>query len=267
MKLAEITRMARSADPKHPSVRNALVGSAVAAAIGLGYDLLINDSIDLVDSASVGVAAFLGWAIARELDPDRPGTGLLALAGSGALAIWLLPLLLLSTVALAATRLMVGTVGGSPTRLDLVVLVGLAAYGGWFLAGWVLVAMLVGGILVSGGRENVLWAVGAVAAAIVTASVSDAAPHPGDESFRLLVLPLLAVVVVMALPTLPSSLTDIGKQPLAPRRLRGARFLAALAVVGSVLADDVYGLTDLGPLTGAIVAATLTTVYVWLRET
>jgi hypothetical protein len=269
MKLADITRMARSADPKYPAVRNALIGSVLAGFAALGFDVVNQNNLDFLRVGSVGVAAYLGWAIAREIDPDHQTTALIALAGSASLAIWLLPYLLLSAVTLAALRLLVGTVaGGGPTRLDLVVMVALAAYSGWWVDGWFIAVIIVVGILVSTGREGVAWALAATACAVGVSWWSDAVIHPGDESLRFAAYPvLLVLVVLLALPISPKSTTDIGKQPLDPARLRAGRVLAGMAVISALFASDVYGLTNLGPLTAAVVAAALAVPFTWHEKT
>lgn len=260
MKLAGITRMARSADPKHPSVRVALIGVLAAGIVGVVYDYVVNDSFDIFDSLSVSVAAFLGWAIAREIDPDHQTTALLALAGSAFLAIWLLPYLLLSAVALGALRLLVGTVGGGgPTRLDLAVMVLAAGYSGWYRDGWFLAVIVMVGILISGGRENIAWAIAAAAASGAVAFFRQPSTESlSDVVYAFFAFPLLLIaVVVLALPVSPTSTTDIKKQLIDPRRLRLGRILAGLAVVSALFASDVYGLTNLGPLTAAVVSAAL----------
>ncbi len=170
MKLAGFTRMTRSASPKYPSVRHALIGALATGVIGFGYDFMVNERIDLIDSASVAVAAFLGWAIARELDPDHQSTALVAVAFAGLLAIWALPYLLLSAVALGAVRLLVGSVGGGgPTTVDLFVLVGMAGYAGWQVDGWAIAVIIVVGIIVAGGPKSWPWALAATSLATAVA--------------------------------------------------------------------------------------------------
>lgn len=263
-KLADISRMTRSADPKYPSVRNAYLGSAAAGVVSLGYDVVINSNDpDLLSTGAVMVASFLGWAIARELDPDRQITAMVALAGSALLATWLLPYLLLSAVALGVFRLLVGSVGGGgPTRLDLAVMVALAAYAGWIIDGWFFVVVIAVGIVFSGGWKNLFWATVAVAAGILSALISDTSVHPGNESARFLAYPVLLVIVgLLAWPTNPQSTTDIGSETLSGTRLRTARILAGLALVSAVIASDVYGLTNLGPLTAATVATAVSAPF------
>ncbi len=68
---------------------------------------------------------------------------------------------------------------------------------------------------------------------------------------------LFVVAVLLALPVTTNSVSDIGKQPLDSRRLRVARILAAIAVAASAVVTDVYGLTNLGPLTAAVLAAAI----------
>lgn len=262
MKLSQISRMTRSSSPSYPTVRNAYIGSIAAGVVAFVYNLVVDQNLSLWDPIAVGIAAFLGWAIAREIDPDRPRTALVALAGSALLAVWSLPLLLVAVVALGALRLLVGTVGGpGPTTLDLAVMVGLAAYAGWHIEGWFLAVIITIGIIVSGGRRRIPWAMAAAAAAIGVAIISDTGVDSGNESFRLLALaPLLVVVVLLALPVNPSSVTDIGKIPIDRRRLRAARFLAGLAIVAVVIASDFDGLTNLGPVTATAVATAVSAV-------
>ncbi|HEY5889364.1 MAG TPA: hypothetical protein VIW94_01505 [Acidimicrobiia bacterium] len=259
MKLAGVTRMTRSASPKYPSVRNALIGALAAGVVGFAYDFIVNDSIGLIDSASVAVVAFLGWAIAREIDPDYPSSGPVALAGAGLLAIWTHPHLLLSAVALGAVRLLVGTVGGGgPTTVDLFVLVGMAGYAGWQVDGWAIAVIIVVGIMVAAGPKSWPWALAAASLATAGALLSSDRVDPGDESARILAYPVLFIMaVLLALPITTNSVSDIGKRPLDSRRLRAARILAAIAVAASAVVSDVYGLTNLGPLTAAVFSAAI----------
>lgn len=251
--------MSRAASPRFPNVRNAYIGSVGAVLVAAVYNRVVDGNPDLWDPLAVGVAAFLGWAIAREVDPDHPWTALIALVGSALLAMWLPPQLLVSAVALAAMRLVAGTVSaGPPTKLDLAAMVVASGLAGWYIDGWGLAAAIAVGVLVAGGWRSAPWAIGAGVTALVSGLLSATRIHPGDESFRLVTLPFLVVVViVMALPVRPRSLTDIGKMPLDGQRLRLARALGALSLCWAVLGSGVHGLSNLGPLTAAILATAL----------
>lgn len=265
VKLAEITRLARSASPKHATVRNALIGSAAAGGLALVYNFAVNDSFDPVDSVAVGVAAFLGWAIARELDPDYSITGLVALAVAALLAVWQSPALLLSAIALGGLRLLVGTVGGGgPTALDRVVMVGLAAYAATQPEGWVLVGVIAVAMLIAEGTHQSLWTLAVVAFAAGSALIWGGAPDNYGLAYGVVPL-LLIIVILLALPVSPAATTDIGKQPLSPQRLRTGRILGGLAVFLSVFVSGGDGLTTLAPLTGAVVATALSVVF-WGRQ-
>ena len=73
---------------------------------------------------NAGVGSFLGWALAREIDPDRPNSAALSGALTGAaIALGGASLLLPVALILVTARVLHRSTGLPPTLLDLVALI------------------------------------------------------------------------------------------------------------------------------------------------
>ena len=135
LSLPRLTSLARTVDPRLPSHRNALLvglGSAAFAAV-----TNLDDAAVWGHAFNAGVGSFLGWALAREIDPDRPNSAVLSGALTGMTIALLGPSLLLPVVlVLVASRLLHRSTGLSPTLFDLLALIGVAYVGGTSIVGW-----------------------------------------------------------------------------------------------------------------------------------
>lgn len=92
------------------SNRIAVVGFTTALAV-LGVSSVFRDDLSLLGSVSASVAVFLGWAVGRELDPDKPGAATLTMVLSLLLALITVPGAIATGVAMLAVRATAGTVG------------------------------------------------------------------------------------------------------------------------------------------------------------
>lgn len=122
----DITGLGRPPDLRLASNRIALAGGATAFAVFAVW-FTVADQGSIVAAGFAAVAVFLGWAISRELDPDRPDAATVALVLAFAAVFVDTPSALAAGVALLAIRLVAGTVGSSLRPFDFVVLTGLTA--------------------------------------------------------------------------------------------------------------------------------------------
>lgn len=123
-----LTALSRPIDLALPSNRFALFAALAVTALGTigslstGHDVLAAVGRGL----AYGVGAFLAWAIAREVAPDRTLVAKLAVAAYLPAMLLGLPILSGLFTLLLAVRIVVRSTGLPPTRVDLGVLVLLA---------------------------------------------------------------------------------------------------------------------------------------------
>jgi hypothetical protein len=225
-------------DPSIPWNVAVLALSGVAGAVGV-YLTLAHDGEPLLAIAAAGYT-FLGWALARELDPDRqvPAIALSVLAGAWALLGYetvLLPFLGL----LMAARIVVESTGRRPLPTDLAGLALLATVISYTPLGWVVGFGLALAIYVddrmSGepSRPALFAALGAALGATVVASLSGAFPRslPIVRPLLIAALGVLALIAVIREPLDPVSFVDSRTK----RFLRRDRLQAGRAVCAIVL--------------------------------
>lgn len=249
------TRLGRVLSWKYPSHRFAFIGSAATGAVGFFLDSLAGEW-NFLGALLTGVAVFLAWACARELDPDQNATAFLSLLLAAPLAIWDRPALLLVVVALQGLRLMAGTVGGTLQPADYGAILLGAMLAGSRSEGWGILLLLLAAVLLAQPKKYLLLAVGVLGAGTLSAAVFDASVPDrigSDGMWTWSLLALVALVVSLRIEAVASK-TDVGKEPLSVARVRAARFFAGLAVAGGLLATGSTDPTVLGPLFAAMVA-------------
>ncbi|MGQ0679097.1 MAG: hypothetical protein ACT4OM_05470 [Actinomycetota bacterium] len=129
-RMMRLTGIVRLMDFRQAGNRLAALGSMAAAAAGGLF--AVRHGAPLPEAAFRGIEAglvvFLGWAIAREIDPDHPGSATVALLFSGLILFSGRPNLAgLLGIALAV-RILLRSTGKPPKATDLLFLIGLAAY-------------------------------------------------------------------------------------------------------------------------------------------
>lgn len=257
-RLKDFTHVGRIVDPRQPSNLFALLAS-----LGSALVVFALDTTDLPRAFATGLATFAAWAIARELDPDRPR--------SAAVAALLVPISVLTLgapapaplfVALLTVRILVRTTGLPPKTTDLAVLtIGAIAIAdtpaGWAAGILLAFAMVRDAALPGEPPPNAGWW-GAALAVGVTARVAlvdglGAWDTPTAVSLVAFGLGLAGAVLVLR-PTLVLSLGDFTKVPLEPVRVReGALFGILTGIVAFVAAGD-PGIVALSPLFGCFAA-------------
>jgi hypothetical protein len=252
VRLSDITHIGRIIDPRRPSNR-----VAVLAPIGSGLVLYAFDTGDVHRAVTGALATFAAWAIAREVDPDRPRAATAAALLTPVATIVLgAPAPAPLFVAMLTIRIVVRSTGLPPKTSDLAVLtVGSILVGDtpWGWAAGILLAFAIVRDAALPGEPPIaagLW--GAALAAGVTArvSVSEAlgvwvVPGPGP----LVALAAgLAGAVVGLRPTPVLSLGDWTRTPLDPRRIREAARFGILTAVVAAVAGGADGIVATAPL-------------------
>lgn len=260
--------LGRAIDIRFASNRFAIFATVAAGTVGLVVTLVRDNGNAFGAGFLAGGAAFLAWAIARELDPDH-ALSAYAAAPLG-LVMWFFDPagLLVTGAVLLAIRVVAGTTGYSPSHFDLVVLVGYAAVVGLRPGGIVAAAAIGVAIAVDArlaGRDSALR-YGSALASIVGASVATALWASPIEFSSITVASgaaaAVAVGIAIAIPVGPvTSVTDLKKQPLEARRVRMGRLLAALVIVGYLGLGGSNGVTEMGAVVAAVVALFAAAVY------
>lgn len=243
------TGLGRSLDPRHPISRRGVVGSLAAGAISLSAMLIANGTFDLPRAFAAGVATFLAWAIARELDPDRPRSADLAMVGALLATFAGDPSLGATGVALIAARLVAGTVGRRLYPGDLLVLVGVAAYAGTKAIAWSAGLALLGAVV---RRQNTpRWATAAIVVAGITGALVSSPSFEFSPTVATLLLAGLAAVFAVVTPRPVGSKTDAKDRRINTHDVRMARLTAASIVVGATALVPAAGWA-LAPIVAAL---------------
>jgi hypothetical protein len=196
---------------------------------------------ELVDAFWSGIAAGLGWVLARELDPDNELAGLSAgvvagvfqaLVGGVGLGVCYLLMVFL--------RIFIRTTGAPPTTLDLVLNLVVVLFVSSTLPGFlaslgVALALFLSPVLPRPSpQQHRLWAFAfaAIALAGLAFSSPPQAPDPSGAAWLLVSVSVLATVGLFPA-TQPESVGDFDNEPLDGARLRLGRveLVALLAVI------------------------------------
>jgi hypothetical protein len=233
--LLRLTSVMRGLTVKSPSNRFVVIWF-VAVLIGVSAARMLagqTPSSAISSALLCAFSAFLAWALAREIDPDFPGSANFAAVVGALVGVGIGGPLGPVIALMFALRVVVRTTGSPPTRFDLIWLPGLAGYaalqpGGW-IAGLGLAAALAWDTLLVNPTPRVrMVGAGFAGLAAVTVAVvrSNLAPH-----LQLPTLPQWLVIVSVALSLLalrpyhPRSVGDHGGKRLSAGRLTAGRAL------------------------------------------
>ena len=242
------SHLLRPLDPESPWNRAVLALSVVAGIIG-AYLTLAQDAPPLLAIEAAGTA-FLSWALARELDPDRQIPALVVAAIGGAWALLGFETAILPFVALMmAARLVVETTGRRPLPTDLAGMALLATVVSLTPLGWVMGFGLAVAIYVDDrlaekpSRAALLGALSAAIGSSVVASLSATFPRtlPTVDPLVVAALGVLALIAVLREPLEPVSFVDSQTKKFLRRdRVQAGRALTAILVfVGVVVSGAI----------------------------
>lgn len=180
--MSRFTHLTRPFDLSKPS--NAwVIGLTLAAAVaGL---VLPGDRTPMAAILQNAITVFLTWALARELDPDRPTTAsIAALAGGVAVVVTGETSLAGLVGLLAGTRILMRSTGRLPLLTDIVV-----------------VGVFVGVF----ARDPVTWATGLMVAAAVAGDALLPEPAPGRNAWLAVAIGVSVTLTVVISEALPRS--------------------------------------------------------------
>lgn len=257
MNIAAHSGLGRHLDLRYRSNRIAVFGTMLAAALLGGVTWTTSGEIAFFATASTAVGVFLAWAIARELDPDHPGTAAIAMAAATILALLGPPATAVVAVLLIAIRILVGTVGAPLRPGDLVVLLAAAGYAGSRPEGWAAAGALVIAVAVA-HRQRHRWLPAALGSVALTAAlVLSPEADIGLASALSAALITLAVVGAAAAgkPAAVTSTTDFAGQTISADHVIAGRVTAALVVIATGLLGATA--TTLAPAVAALAGLAL----------
>ena len=270
----DITGLGRSFDHRLHSNRIALGGGVVAfvvllvVSVGFGDEPLVGGGAAAVFGA---VGVFLGWAMARELEPDLPSAATWAMALTLAIAVFVMPSALVTGVVLIAARLVAGTVGASVKVGDVVVLAGIGFLAASTPVLWI-VLLTVGLWLWAapevGDRRTIAtlaYATGALAGGGVVAWTAIRGEGYDFEittaAYALAALAGLAMMVASR-PIGVTSVVDAGGAVIDARRLQMARVATGSFCMWAAVISGVDGFWSISPAFAALVIVAIYRVFV-----
>jgi hypothetical protein len=265
--LYDITAIGRPVDPRYPTNLAIAVVTALVAAAGAAWQWLTG--APFLDGAlwgiGAGLAVFVAWALARELDPDHD---LSAFVGAGLTLVALpflgLPRLLPLFWMILALRIVNRTVGLPAASLDSLAVIGLGLWltwrGGWTYGLATVAALFLDGQLKPPLRRHLLLSGVMMAATAVLTLLGEAAPG-GEWDLRWLRFAtyLAGLLFFITTETLddPKALCDVTGEPLRPARVRAAQLLALITALMVSSRSGQEGIIALLPLWVAMLGVAL----------
>ncbi len=265
--MRRITGLQRAIDPRVQSNRYVVLVTVVAGAVAFAAA----PSDDRIRTAfTVAGSAFLGWALGREVDPDRSITATLAAPAAGLVA-WIdataghpASLGAIYLVMLTA-RILVRSTGRPPTTLDLALHLGVVVWLAWGSIGWVpavglAVALVLDTRLPVPAPTAQLWWGGAmgVAASLVAGLTGDTplwiAPRPVE--WVPMAIGVLGAIFLIR-PESVLSLADTGDSLLHPQRLLVARIAIGVSAVLISVVGGANGISAIGAVWAVLAAGGL----------
>ena len=259
---ARFTALGRFIDLRHSSNR------FVVAAAGLGgittgvVGLAVGESDWFLWAFRVAAAIFIGWALARELDPDHPVSASIAAVASGAAVALGAPEIGAMAGFIIAIRIVTRSTGISAHPWELAAVALFAGYLSLSASGWPAAIVLIAALWIDGGHDHwrhpasrwaaigatVLASVGTLVATPLSVSIGGV----GMAEF-VYAVGVLASIVAVRLADRPTATGDHDRQPLSLSRLKAGRILAGLglALAALLTATDPAGYA---PLWAAVVA-------------
>jgi len=270
--------LARSIHPAHATVRIAALVTVAAGLVAGTIGLMEGEAVSGAARSGflAGGAAFIAWALTREIAPDHR----VAAAVAGATAPLLIfsgpPDLLAAGLLILPVRVIAGTTGRDLTAIDLLALgVGAAALSlrevGVMVA---IVTALSPGAAAWWARRSrgVLVATSVAMTAVVILLVVVPGDHdpwvqPGGFARGLLVGGLAAgLVAAWVVPSVSSTVDSRRGGRVLTHRVRLARVTALLAAVATALWAGGRGVLALGPVWAALAITAVSSIAMLGRE-
>jgi hypothetical protein len=267
MQLSDLTALGRPIDPNYPTNR-AIVALTVVVMVAAIVVRLLMGTAWLASARwgiGAGLAVFLAWALARELDPDHD---LSAFVGAGLMLVGIflfdLPALLMLFWLLVALRSVNRTSGLPVKMLDSLLLLGLGGWlawqGQWVAGVMTAIAFLLDGRLSPRLGRQVLFAGLALVVTVIVSVFNGQVRMASGPS-----LPVVVAVVVMAglyatvivASREVKSVGDVTGERLSSRRVQAAQIIALATALAMAWWAGKSGAVALLPLWAAMLGAAL----------
>jgi hypothetical protein len=228
----------RAMDPADPWNRAILAITFLAGLTGAALTLWLDRELFLAVAAAG--SAFLSWALARELDPDRQSSAIVAAAFGAGWALFGQPTALLPfTAVLMTARLLVETTGRRPLTTDLGAMAILATVVSFDPMGWVTGFGLALAVYVDDrmaeehNRQALLAALAGAAGSTAVVTLTGSLPEtlPSIRPLLTASIGVLTLIAVAREPADPVSYVDSRSKKF----LRRDRLHAGRAAVGLVV--------------------------------
>jgi hypothetical protein len=241
-----LSSIARPLEPQYPTnlavlILLPLIGLGLAGAAYFLHDAGAAGAL----SAGLGglMAAFLAWALGREVDPDRNAAAFIAMALTvAAVALGWSPAIWVLTLCLMATRIVVRTVGQAARLTDLALVTALAAMA-VFADGYWAMGLIAGFAMAIDLLYDRTRTLNFVFAAFATGLSMFALVQRGGDlaaltlqplgqidpawSLAALILTALSAIFILTCPAV-TSVCDSRGEPLERRRVRGGAMIVVL---------------------------------------
>ena len=263
-----LSSIARPLEPKYPTnlavlILLPLIGIGMATWLVLGRDYALGEAA--LSGVSAMLAAFLTWALARELDPDRNQAAFVAM-GLAVIAVGfeLTPGLLITATVLMSVRIVNRTVGPSVRLTDLVMVLLLAGAailisGAWW-AGLILAAAIsLDGYLDGDPKRNIVFsgmalALGLAGWGLQAFALPDFAPLWWEWMAAIVVVGGAFLAMALSCPPVKSHCDATG-DALSRNRIKAGMILALTGGYLSLL-GGLDGLTASLPIWAAMAGVT-----------
>jgi hypothetical protein len=222
------------------------------------------DWMSYPETFTSSVAVFMSWAIARELDPDRPHVATATMALTLGLVFVSIPAAVVVFAALMAVRMVSGTIGRALTEIDLVLVAAVGFGSGGEIWAWPigLVAFVWLKTAPEVGRFRWLAIAGLAGGFAAGWYLQDGSLGRIDVTTEVLMI-VAIVTVVTGVGVLLASVTvknDDRSRPLDVRRLRLSRLAAGVFVISAVIAGGTEAFWQVGAVSAGILVAAAASV-------
>jgi hypothetical protein len=199
---------------------------------------------------------FMGWAIGRELDPDRPHVATATMALALGLVFVSIPAGIVVFSALITLRMVSGTTGRALTEIDLVLVAAVGFGSGGAIWAWPIGLVAFAWLKTAPEVGRLRWlAIGAAGGGFAVGwYLQDGSLGRIDITAEVLMI-IVGVAIATAIGVVLASVTarnDARSGQLDVRRLRLSRLAAGLFVVSAALAGDTDAFWQIGAVSAGI---------------
>ncbi|MDA2979654.1 MAG: hypothetical protein O3B42_07850 [Actinomycetota bacterium] len=217
------------------------------------------DWMSYPQTVTSSAVVFMGWAIGRELDPDRPHVATATMALALGLVFVSIPAGIVVYSSLMALRMVSGTTGRALAEIDLVLVAAVGFGSGGTIWAWPIGLVAFAWLKTAPEVGRLRWfAIGALGGGFAVGwYLQDGSLGRIDITLETVVI-MVGAAVVTAIGVLSASVTgrnDARSGLLDLRRLRLSRIAAGLFVAAAALAGGTDAFWQIGAVSAGIIAS------------